>query len=70
MWLLCDKFLGGSQPMIANFMTDILCSQEIMMQDDATISIEDRVGLCKSILKMMQEMTHNLDQRIQFDGRL
>lgn len=38
MWLLNDQFLPG---VIMNFLSNVICSSEIMMQSDGSISIED-----------------------------
>ena len=69
MWLLTEKFLASENALIKDFIVDGVCSNAILMEDDNSVSIEDKLGLSKSILKMMREITFDRDTRIQFDAR-
>ena len=70
MWLLTEKFLGTENAIIKDFIADTICSKMILMEDDNSVQIEDKLLLSKSILKMMREITFDRDTRMQFDARL
>ena len=70
MWLLHDKFLDNESSVIKNFIQDIVCADEIILLNDQATSLDDKVSLSKSILKLVREMTNDRDQRIQFNSRM
>lgn len=70
MWLLHDKFLDNESSPIKNFIQDIVCADEIILLNDQATSLDDKVSLSKSILKLVREMTNDRDQRIQFNSRM
>lgn len=64
MWFLNEKFLNGSDARIKDFLTDILCPKAVMMEDDQSVSIDDKISLSKSILKLIREISYDGDSRM------
>lgn len=70
MWLLNEKFLRNENDHIKDFILEVLCNKAVLMQDDQSVSLEDKISLSKSILKLFREITQDRDSRIQLDPRI
>ena len=62
--------MENSETQILNVITNVICNKEVLMQDDNSVTIEDKVSLSKSILKFFREITnYNESSRIDFESR-
>jgi hypothetical protein len=68
MWLLSEKFMAQGS-VIFELINDHLCNSEVMMEHDINISLDDKVSLSKTILKLFREITYDTNDRIVFDSR-
>ena len=69
MWLLNEKFMRNENSQIKDLIVDVLCNRPILLEDDNSVSIEDKIILSKAILKLFREITEDRDSRIQLDSR-
>lgn len=61
--------MRNENALIKDFILTSICNKAVLMEDDQLVSIEDRVSLSKSILKLFREITNDRDTRIQLDPR-
>ena len=69
MWLLNEKFMRNENSQIKDLIVDVLCNRPILLEEDNSVSIEDKIILSKAILKLFREITEDKDSRIQLDSR-
>ena len=69
MWLLTEQFMPMENALIKDFICDQICHSAILLEHDSTLSIEDKISLSKSILKLFREISFDRDSRIHFDTR-
>lgn len=70
MQLFSNQFAEANNRAIFDFISLRLCADPVIMQNDASVSLEDKVSLSKSVLKLVGEIVNDHDERIDFDSKL
>ena len=68
MWLLSEQFMAADS-VIFQLINGVLCNSEVLMQGDVNVSLDDKVSLSKTLLKLFRQITYDTNDRIVFDSR-